>query len=91
MIRDRVMAVPTWTQGEVISGPTSASACRRCGRNWSEGRPMTVILGVSLVMAALVLLLWRVLLRVSLVLVLVALCVPVAALALAVLTAASHF
>jgi hypothetical protein len=50
---------------------------------------MTVILGVSLVMAALVLLLWRVLLRV--VLVLIALCVPVAALALAVLTAVSHF
>jgi hypothetical protein len=42
-------------------------------------------------MAALVLLLWRVLLRVSLVLVLVALCVPVAALVLSVLTAASHF
>jgi hypothetical protein len=52
---------------------------------------MTVVFGVSLVAAALVLLLWRVLLRLSLALIVTALCVPVAALTYAILSAASRF
>jgi hypothetical protein len=52
---------------------------------------MTVVFGVSLVAAALALLLWRVLLRLSLALVVSALCVPVAALTYAILSTASRF
>jgi hypothetical protein len=50
---------------------------------------MTVVLGVSLVAAALALLLWRVLLRLSLALVVTALCIPAAALTYAILSAAN--
>jgi hypothetical protein len=52
---------------------------------------MTVMFGVSLVAAALALLLWRVLLRLSLALAVSALCVPVTALTGAILSTASRF